>query len=364
MKYQAVWLLFVLPACGAVAVGPSGSRDAGEADAGLVATVDVAPPVDRGVTPPPDLGFPPTDRGFPSRDVGFPPTDRGFPVRDVGFPPVDDGARVDAGTTSPRAAVVAGRRCTGDDDCASAAAELTCVATAGGSICTSESGCEQGSTAEEEGQCGGRFSTCLTYSTTPGGTRVSLCTRACVVGASSEPAGACPSGSLCTTNWLMLAAAQTENPGCLPFCASDADCAGGDGALGRCNPRLGRCGPAAPDPSARPDGALCNPMVMGQCRGTCFLVSAARGTEGICGSFVNTRASGGGCPDDPTMMPRQPPGDDLGLCIFRDCETNAGCTGEAVCVFPEDSSGVRRDAVSFCGYRSPMQPNGIPGPHD
>ena len=62
------------------------------------------------------------------------------------------------------------------------------------------------------------------------------------------------------------------------------------------------------------------------------------------------------------MTPRQPAGDDLGLCIFRECETNADCADGAACVFPEDESGVRRDALPYCAYRTALQPNGIVAP--
>ncbi|MBK6534236.1 MAG: hypothetical protein IPF99_33110 [Deltaproteobacteria bacterium] len=214
--------------------------------------------------------------------------------------------------------------------------------TTGGRVCTADAGCEQGTTAEEESQCGGRYSTCLVHSIARSGAQGSLCTRACVAGMRTEATGACPMGSICTTNWLQLEAGQVENPGCLPFCATDADCDGataGDASLMRCNTRLGRCSPTPADLSLRPDGALCNPMAIratgvGQCRGTCFSISAIRPTEGLCGSFINTRTATAGCPDDAMMSPRGPAGDEQGICIFRECEDNAGCAADAFCVFP------------------------------
>jgi|GEM_PF-1060783 len=378
MKYNFVWLVFVLPACGAVAVGPSGGPDAGvvpAVDAGAPVDRGVALPIDAGVVTPGDVGVT-RDAGFPVfPDAGFPfdrgvPTDNNVPFpRDTGFfidrgAPRDDGFRADVATPT-RAAVVAGRRCRDDESCFGSAADLSCIPTPGGSVCTGPEGCEQGTTAEEERQCGGRFSTCLIFGAVAVGESVSLCTRACVPGARTEATGACAAGSLCTTNWVQLRAGVTESPGCLAFCTADADCAGGDPSIARCNTRLGRCGPAPSNPMLRPDGALCVPNAGGsgveQCRGVCFQISATRPEQGICGSFINTRVNPA-CADDPSMTPRQPAGDDLGICIFRDCETNADCADGAACVFPEDESGVRRDALPYCAYRTALQPNGIVAP--
>nr|MBK7064684.1 hypothetical protein [Deltaproteobacteria bacterium] len=136
------------------------------------------------VNTPADSG--PADTGVVT-DAGS-PTDTG-PRTDTGSP-TDTGPRVDAG--SPRLAVVAGtplhvRRGLRPEG------QSACVVTTGGRVCTSGAGCDQGTTAEEEGQCGGRFSTCLVYATPRTGAQVSLCTRACVAGV-RQATGACPTG--------------------------------------------------------------------------------------------------------------------------------------------------------------------------
>ena len=94
------------------------------------------------------------------------------------------------------------------------------------------------------------------------------------------------------------------------------------------------CASAPVDMALRPDGALCNPMMVQstgveQCRGTCYSLSSARPAEGLCGSFINTRTATAGCADDAMMTPRGPAGDELGFCIIKECETNTDCTGGA-----------------------------------
>jgi len=378
MKRSVFWFALLLPACDA-AGGDSifvveddvpEEVDAGFApiDTGVARDTGIVRPTDNGVVPR-DLGSP-VDAGFPV-DVGF-LVDNGF-ERDVGFPvdvgfPRDAGFALETGVTPGRTTVIAGRRCTVDGDCFGAASALACVTTIGGNVCTVGAGCDQGSVAAEEAACGGRYATCLVYSTPATGPQISLCSRACVSGARTEATGACPASSICTTNWLQLQTAQTEAPGCLPFCTSDADCAGalaGDASVMRCNTRLGRCTTAPVNPALRADGSLCNPMMIqstgvAQCRGTCFSLSTARPAEGLCGSFINVRTAPAGCTDDPMMTPRGPMGDELGVCIFRECTNNVGCTGGSYCVYPEDASGVRRDAVPYCAYRTTLQPSGIP----
>ncbi len=373
MRISSIWFALLLPACNAAGEPEFVIEDdvpleddvfVEVMDSGVPLDAGVVRPTDNGVVAPRDLGLP-TDAGT-RRDVGS-PIDRGSPV-DVGFA-VDLGFPVDAGTSAARTTVVAGRRCITDGECFGPAGTLGCVSTIGGLVCTLGAGCDQGGVAQEEAECGGPFSTCLVYSTPNVGPQISLCTRACVPGARSEPAGACPSGAICTTNWLQLQTAQRETPGCLPYCATDADCAGalaGDASIMRCNARLGRCAVAPANLSLRPDGALCNPMLIqstnvAQCRGTCFSLSTARPAEGLCGSFINVRTATGGCLDDAMMTPRGPAGDDLGVCIFHPCTNNAGCTGGAYCVYPEDTTGVRTDAMPYCAYRTTLQPNGIVG---
>lgn len=327
-----------------------------------------------------------SDVGFPSLDVRIPDTDGGIPVFDIGRPPdvnvlprdtgfprdtglrVDNGITPDAGTVS-RTSVVAGRRCDSDALCASPSADLSCVPLPGGLICSSAGLCEQGTTAEEEASCGGRFSTCLVIGNLASGGQASVCTRACVPTATTEAMGACPSGSLCTTHWLSLTAGQVENPGCLPFCMRDSDCAGVEGETGpmeRCNLRTGRCGVAPSDPAARADGLPCNPQevrstMVNPCRGVCFLISGSQPTQGLCGSLIDVRATGGVCADSPELEVRAPMGDNLGICIFRTCVNNSQCPAGLLCAFPEDASGVRSDRPATCAYATARQPMGIPG---
>ena len=76
---------------------------------------------------------------------------------------------------------------------------------------------------------GGEGNTCLSIGSDP------RCTRAC-------ERGACGAGQVCTTLWLNLPI--PDDPGCVPFCHTDADCGLGT----RCDTRFGNCGAgAAPD---------------------------------------------------------------------------------------------------------------------
>jgi hypothetical protein len=311
---------------------------------------------------PVDAGTTPLDMGVVATDRPAVTTDR----VDAGTPATD---RPDAGAA--RLQVVAGRRCTADEGCASTAVDLTCVSLNGGRVCTTANSCMQGATAVEEEQCGGRYSTCLHLGNTAAGQRLSFCTRQCVTGAQTEAAGACPASSVCTTNCLRLGMGQTEStPGCSAFCTTDADCAGvvaGDAGLMRCNVRLGQCAAAPSNMALLPDGSRCNPMMqtagVAQCRGTCFSLSAMRPTEGLCGSLVNLRATQE-CADDPMVAARGVMGDELGLCLFRSCANNSECSGGLVCVRPETMGAVRQDIDPSCGYSTTLQPNGIPGTSD
>ncbi len=322
---------------------------------------------ERGVCRPIDCGFCPrgtycsAEGVCTSSDAGF------YDVPDV--QPRDTGVRPDVGVPS-RTAVVAGRRCTNDEACVTDAADLVCTELPGGRICSGVRFCEQGTIAQEEAQCGGRFSTCLAVGRRADGTQASACTRACVATAGSEETGACPSGSVCTTTSLLLDPMQTESPGCLPFCERDSDCTGiaaGDASLMRCNTRTGRCANEPHDPRLRADGLPCDPQeivrtTVSQCRGTCFALNAARPTEGICGSLINVGSGTGACPDGADMRPRTVSGDNLGLCIVRDCERNDQCAPGLVCVHPEDSAtGVRVDLPRTCSYPTALQPGGATG---
>ena len=310
---------------------------------------NTTPGTDAGAQTMNDVVTAPTDTGpMTSTDTGSRPD-----VRDAG-----------SSTTLDYTTVRTGRRCTGDTDCADG---QTCITTAQGRICTTGEGCEQGARADEESQCGGRGSTCLLYGSTAT-QRLDICVRGCVATATSERLGACGEGFVCTTSWLRQPTGSTEaTPGCLPHCTTDAHCAGvvlGDAGAMRCNTRTGQCVNTPPAMTLRTDGSPCNPMMTGvpQCRGICFSLSAMRPTEGLCGSFINLRTTQQ-CADYDleTMAPRVPQGDNLAVCIFKNCDTNAQCSDGLVCTFPEDAMGmVRNDLPSSCGYATRNQPNGIP----
>ncbi len=351
-------LLVLLPlslGCGARAI--SGGNVPVDTDAGVIDVVrgggsDAAVfPVDTLVAP--------TDRGVVTFDIIPLPRDV---VTDRGI------GRTEAAVAG-RTSVVAGRRCTDDSMCASDTADLSCLPLPGGSICSGPELCEQGTTANEEAQCGGRFSTCLVVGNFAGGGQASFCTRACVPTATTEATGACATGTICTTNWLQLTAGQTESPGCLPHCTRDADCVGvegEEGPLDRCNVRTGRCGTAPADLTRLADGLPCDPQeaqrtMVSPCRGVCFALSATALTQGLCGSFVDLRTATG-CADDPSIEPRAPTGDHLGICIFRQCENNAQCPTGLLCAFREDASGIRTDVPATCAYATALQPMGIPAP--
>jgi hypothetical protein len=272
---------------------------------------NTTPGTDAGAQTMNDVVTAPTDTGpMTSTDTGSRPD-----VRDAG-----------SSTTLDYSTVRTGRRCTMDEDCADG---QTCITTAQGRICTTGEGCEQGARADEESQCGGRGSTCLLYGSTAT-QRLDICVRGCVATATSERLGACGEGFVCTTSWLRQPMGSTEaTPGCLPHCTTDAHCAGvvlGDAGAMRCNTRTGQC------------------------------------VEGLCGSFINLRTTQQ-CADFDleTMAPRVPQGDNLAVCIFKNCDTNAQCSDGLVCTFPEDAMGmVRNDLPSNCGYATRNQPNGIP----
>ncbi len=310
--------------------------------------------------PTPDAGNP-IDVQVPA-DMGTTTTDQPR-VTDNG---VRADVRPDSGTAS-RTAVVAGRACMSDETCTSETADLVCTALPGGRICSGAEFCEQGNVAAEEAACGGRFSTCLVVGNFTNGTQASACTRACVPAANTEALGQCPAGSICTNNWLQLMTGQTEAAGCLPFCTEDSQCAGltaGDASLMRCNVRTGRCASAPVNMALLPDGSACNPMLaqssgVNPCRGICFAVTTGRPTEGLCGSFINLRAAADGCPDGASFQPRGP-GDNLSVCIFKDCDNNTQCEGDLRCVFPENAMGIIAGQPASCGYRTTLQPNGIP----
>ncbi len=247
---------------------------------------------------------------------------------------------------------------------------LLCIPSGTTPICSGQ--CENDtSQAMERASCGGAGSTCLTQGDPPQAN--SICTSSCRPAAMTVATGACRAGFICTGWWYTHAGATPDSPGCFPFCSQNSDC--GMGAPGMvCNARTGSCGMTAVDTTRLPDGAPCNPMttvmVPGetrprniQCRGICFGTSSTARTNGICGSLINTRVATG-CPDDPdTIAPLARAGaDNLAICIFRQCNTNADCRSPHICRYPEDAMGTpATEQQTTCDYPTAMQRTGVVG---
>jgi hypothetical protein len=218
----------------------------------------------------------------------------------------------------PRApAPAAGAQCDNDDDCADGA--LVCDARPPGGFCTAA--CVPSlDRLEEQAACGGPGTTCLNASSGP------YCTSTCTPGG-----GDCAPGQICSGFWFLQPEARPDVPGCYPYCAGDADCP----PTTFCNPRHGGCG-APVDMAALPDGEPCALPAEGNgppevpCRGGCLRVGADP-TQGICGSLWNTAVSNE-CPDDPAhIAPLTKAGDEIGVCVFRKCQSDEDCTAPLRC---------------------------------
>lgn len=212
----------------------------------------------------------------------------------------------------PPTGITAGRQCAWDEDCASNT--LYCDVTSPQPMCTST--CAQSLDQRvEQGQCGGVGSTCLEV-----GPGFGVCTGSCIPGRPSEALGGCAPNRICTGLWLQREVA--DRTGCFPFCQADGDCAQGT----RCNPRVGACGEPA-DETKLPDGEPCSATAAeNECRGGCILTSTTSEEVGNCFSVINL-ARTERCPDDPDDIPAIfPRGEDMGVCVFRQCATSADCT--------------------------------------
>lgn len=265
-------------------------------------------------------------------------------VRDTG--PVDvveRDARVPAGSQP------AGAECIGNVDCRMG---LVCATDVRNGFCTRvrPDACmnQPGMVAAEEVQCVGAGSTCLALGDGP--TQNTLCTQQCVPG----PGSGCRDNMVCTGWWYTHAGAMPDAPGCWPFCHNDGECPAGE----VCNTRIGigACGMERFDPMALADGQPCTQPAAGDpspCRGLCFGVqNAPRGT-GICGSFLDLGVSGV-CPEGPSIRPLQQRGDNLSLCIFRECGMGLGCCPAGLTCEPGRAAG-----VGACTYSDGMAGNNV-----
>ncbi len=276
------------------------------------------------------------------------------------------GTTCTASTCVTVAAVAAGGTCSGMM-CGPGNA-LSCATgfTAGG-FCSGV--CNNGATASEQTQCGGAGTTCLSgvpLDPSVVGAGQGLCTNSCNPEATSATTGGCRPGLVCTGYWMTQSSGVPDNPGCFPFCTSDAQCAGvssGGTPYTHCNTRLGYCMTAGANLTLSPDGSACNPDAITAsgvttCRGTCFTVDTDP-THGLCGSYINTAVTSA-CPDPTSAVaPRAPAGDNLAICVYRSCAHNTDCGSPLHCVYPESAGAVRSDLPPICSYATPSQPSGI-----
>ena len=339
------YVLLSLAGCSTVVRGAASFDDASSTDAPVVE----ASVVDAG--PPPDAPAP-LDVPAP-RDVSA-PTDLPTPT-DTSIAPdvvsaVDVASAVDV-PVHPDAGVADPARCA--HGCG--AGEVCTMSGLGDSFCARM--CTNGSAATETAQCGGGR-TCLDNANGALGT--GACTHPCDAAAASGSPGSCPRGQLCTGFWLMSMTGMPDAAGCVPWCSTDADCAGEPGRS-FCNARTGSCGSTGDVGIGQADGTPCDPTTLAQCRGLCVGISATRMTQGICASFIDL-AVRPNCPDPNFMAPLRRPGDNLGLCIYQSCVHNADCARGFVCRYQEDpSSGmVVPGSPLYCDYPTMAQPTGIP----
>lgn len=254
----------------------------------------------------------------------------------------------DAGRDAPTADLpqsTVGNACTSDTQCNGG---LTCDTEVPGGECSGVC-TDNASQTNEQSQCGGRGSTCLTWDEDPT-TAEPWCARACDPNARTESAGACGAGHYCTGFWFWRDSGEPDAPGCVDFCDADSQCPGS-----RCNTRTGFCSDDGVVATRRADGEPCNPMNLNaneestDCRGFCILSSDTR-THGVCASEINLRTTRA-CPDSPTAILPLAVYDDAdqlmdgsGVCAWKNCTTSADCTAPLRCIDPGDGS------ASFCDW--------------
>ncbi len=215
----------------------------------------------------------------------------------------------------------AGHVCGNDSDCQGEC--VACDGWSGKSQCTAN--CLDSDPEDEQEQCGDPDSTCVSFNPPYG-----ACSRACVPHEEDN----CDPGLACTTAWF--AREVPDDPGCFAFCTSDADCSFGS----QCNERVGACGMAPPFVGLLADGEPCDPtdiddpLPESSCSGLCAAIDPADATHGLCASFIDRTATTE-CPDDPEhVKPLGPPGDELAICLYRNCKATSDCTAPLVCVGP------------------------------
>ncbi len=178
----------------------------------------------------------------------------------------------------------------------------------------------------ETAACGGVNSTCtstLGFTTNP----YSMCTNRCAV---NTPNSGCRAGFVCT-GFYDTGTGRPDTAGCVPFCASDANCPAGK----RCNTRTGRCGATGVNMAGLADGELCVLPMPGQpdpCRGEC-LVEASVMRVGTCGSYINLKLTQT-CPDTPEriVIANSRSYDDRGVCTYRGCSAELCCGAGQKCL--------------------------------
>jgi hypothetical protein len=268
--------------------------------------------------------------------------------------PRADAPRTDAGSCpvapTPMGTSRAGAMCT---DNAACGAGLECDTDFLNGYCSTEC-TNNASQACEAAQCGGNGATCLSLG--DGADALMFCAPTCNPSARAGMPGTCRAGTVCTGWWYTHGDGAPDRPGCEYFCSSNAHCPAGM----PCNLRTGECGMAA-STTLRADGEPCNPQMdpdtgpSVQCRGYCF-VETDNDREGLCGSLLDIGATPN-CHDNPTLVHPIAPSDDngrtdnLGLCIYRECTTDADCTLPLHCVAGTDGD------PNVCTYG-----DGIPAP--
>jgi hypothetical protein len=272
----------------------------------------------------------------PTNDAGDAGRDASNNMTDAA---ADSGMRPDSSSSSMSSA---GAMCTDDSMCNG----LSCDTSVRGGFCTGDC-TNNASQANEQMQCGGTGSTCLSIG--DGDDANTFCTKSC----RPTNATSCRPGYVCTGFWYTHMNGTPDTAGCFPFCSSDEHCNTGQ----RCNPRTGSCSMNAPNPMGIPDGMPCTVPAMNApspCRGVCFRLSEnPNDRRGICGSFVNL-ATTRECPDDPENVPLlgRSGSDNLGLCLFRRCSTSLCCPMGLVC-----ESSMPGDTEGVCLIDNPEQPD-------